>query len=63
MTPKEQFNDLTKTKALTAREYFQILRLAIYHHSGELLDSSVDIAHYPKNSIIYKTAVGIAEAL
>lgn len=58
-----KFNTITKDKAMTAREYFYILRLAIYHIDHKQLDTSVEVAQYPKNAQIYECACRIAEAL
>ena len=58
-----KFNTITKDKAMTAREYFYILRLAIYHIDHKQLDTSVEVAQYPKTPQIYECACRIAEAL
>jgi len=60
---EEKFNELAKDKAITAREYFYILRLAIYHIDRKQLDSFVEVGHYAKTPQIYKCACRIAEAL
>lgn len=53
------YDELTKEYATSAREYFMILRLAIYHIDGEYLETSADIAQYEKTEEIYKQAVKI----
>lgn len=58
-----KFNTITKDKAMTAREYFYILRLAIYHIDHKQLDTSVEVAQYAKTPSIYECACRIAEAL
>lgn len=58
-----KFNNITTDKAMTAREYFWVLRLAILHIDRKQLETSVEVAKYPKNAQIYECACRIAEAL
>lgn len=58
-----KFNELSKDKAMTAREYFWTLRLAILRVDHKQLDTSVEVAQYPKTPQIYECACRIAEAL
>lgn len=60
---EERYNELSKDKAMTAREYFWTLRLAILRVDRKQLDTSVEVAQYPKTPEIYKVACRIAEAL
>lgn len=60
---EEKYNELSKDKAMTAREYFWTLRLAILRVDRKQLDTSVEVAKYPKTPEIYKCACRIAEAL
>ena len=60
---KQQYNDIIEKKQLPAREYLQILRLAIYHHTHKLLDSSIEIENYPMNSAIWNTAIKLAKEI
>ena len=60
---EKQYNDLSMECNITAREYFMILRLAIYHIDGEYIETSVDIARYEKTEEIYKQAIKIMSAL
>lgn len=60
---EEKYNELSKDKAMTAREYFWTLRLAILRVDRKQLDTSVEVAKYPKNAQIYECACRIAEAL
>lgn len=60
---EEKFNELSTDKAMTAREYFWTLRLAILRIDRKQLDTSVEVAKYPKTPEIYKCACRIAEAL
>lgn len=53
----------TTDKAMSAREYFWVLKLAIYHIDRKQLDTSVEVAQYPKTPEIYKCACRIAQAL
>lgn len=58
-----KYNELSKDKAMTAREYFWTLRLAILRVDRKQLDTSVEVAQYPKTPEIYRVACRIAEAL
>lgn len=60
---EEKYNELSKDKAMTAREYFWTLRLAILRVDRKQLETSVEVAQYPKTPEIYKVACRIAEAL
>lgn len=60
---EEKYNELSKDKAMTAREYFWTLRLAILRIDRKQLDTSVEVAQYPKTPEIYKCACRIAKAL
>lgn len=64
MKKEEQiFNDLTCEYCTSAREYFMILRLAIYHISGDYLEKSYDITQYKMTDEIYKLAIRILKTL
>ncbi|MBR2252966.1 MAG: hypothetical protein IJ895_00885 [Prevotella sp.] len=58
-----KYNELTADKAMSAREYFWTLRLAILRVDRKQLETSVEVAQYPKTPEIYKVACRIAEAL
>lgn len=60
---EEKYDMLATEYAISAREYFMILRLAIYHIDGENLESSYEITQYPKTNEIYKCGVDILNAL
>lgn len=57
------FNDATKVLCLSAREYFMVLRLAIYHTDGKYMDTSSEVAQYNKSDDVYKCAIRILQAL
>lgn len=57
------YDDITKDKAMTAREYFWTLRLAILRIDRKQLDTSVEVVRYPKTAEIYECACRIARAL
>lgn len=57
------YNDLTMELAISAREYFMVLRLAIYHIDRRYLKTSVEIAEYEKNDQIYRCAIEILKGL
>lgn len=59
----ERWEQITKDKCLTARQYFQILRLAIERIDHKFLDSSYEVAVYAKSEEVYRQAVKIAKAL
>lgn len=60
---EEKYNELSKEKAMSAREYFWTLRLAILRVDRKQLETSVEVAQYPKTPEIYKCACRIAKAL
>ena len=60
---EEKYNELSKDKAMTAREYFWTLRLAILRVDRKQLNTSVEVAQYPKNAQIYECACRIAKVL
>ena len=53
-TEEQIFNDLTCEYCTSAREYFMILRLAIYHITGNSLEKSHEIAQYEKTDEVYR---------
>lgn len=57
------FNDATRVLGTSAREYFMVLRLAIYHTDGEYIDTSSEIAQYNKSDDVYRCAIRILQAL
>ena len=60
---EKQYNDLTGEYNVSARKYFMVLRLAIYHIDGKNLESSYEVTQYPKTNEIYKCGVDILNAL
>ena len=60
---EQKFNDLTTEYSITAREYFYILRLAIYHVDKVATDKSIDIARYKKSPEVYRCACNILNAM
>lgn len=58
-----KYNKIASDKDMTAREYFWTLRLAILHIDHKQLETSVEVAQYPKTGQIYECACRIAEAL
>lgn len=60
---EQEYSKLTEKYAISARKYFWVLRLAIYHVDGKQLESSYEIAQYPKSKEVYKVACRILEAL
>ena len=60
---EQKYNELAIDKAISAREYFWVLKLAILHIDRKQLDTSVEVARYPKTNEIYKCACRIVKAL
>lgn len=60
---EKEFNDLTCEYRTTAREYFYILRLAIYHIDGVATDKSIDVVKHNKSPEVYACAVKILKAM
>ena len=60
---EQQYNDLTMRYAISAREYFMILRLAIYHIDGVNKETAYEIAQYSKSNEVYRCACEILKAL
>lgn len=64
MRTKEQiFDDLTREYCTSVREYFMILRLAIYHITGNFLEKSHEIAQFEKTDEIYVMAIRLLKTL
>lgn len=59
----ERWEQVAKDKKLTARQYFQILRLAIERIDHNFVQSSYEVAVYAKSDEVYRQAVKIAKAL
>lgn len=60
---EHKYKELTEEKAMTAREYLWTLRLAILRVDRKELETSIEVAQYPKTSEIYECACRIARAL
>lgn len=62
-TLEQKFDDLTRECCTSVREYFMVLRLAIYHITGDYLKKSHEIAQYNKSDEVYRTAIRILRVL
>ena len=62
-TLEQKFDDLTREYCTSVREYFMVLRLAIYHITGNYLKKSYEIAQYSKSDEVYRTAIRILRVL
>lgn len=62
-TLEQKFDNLTREYCTSAREYFMVLRLAIYHITGDYLEKSHEIAQYNKSDEVYRTAIRILRVL
>ena len=63
---KDMYNELSKELAVSAREYFMVLRLAIYHINGYFAETSVDVMQALQgdgHSEIYKKGCDILRVL
>lgn len=60
---EQKFNDLTTEYSVSAREYFYVLRLAIYHVDGVVTEKSIDVARYEKSDEVYRVAINILNAM
>ena len=60
---EQKFNDLTTEYSVSAREYFYVLRLAIYHVDGVATDKSIDVARHKESDEVYKVAINILNAM
>ena len=60
---KEAFDKLATEKSISARKYFMILRLAIYHIDFKYLETAVEIAQYEKSNKVWRQAIKILAAL
>lgn len=61
--PQEKFERLTREDNISVRKYFMVLRLAIYHITGDYLKKSHEIAQYDKSDEVYRTAIRILRVL
>lgn len=62
-TARGKFERLAEEYSISAREYFMVLRLAIYHTTGKNLESSYEITQYPITDGIYRTAIKVLRTL
>ena len=60
---EKKFNDLTERYCISARKYFYVLRLAIYHTDGVATDKSIDVARYAKSPQVYECGCKILNAM
>lgn len=62
-TMEQKFEDIVREDNVSVRKYFMVLRLAIYHITGNYLEKSHEIAQYDKGDEIYRTAIHILRVL
>ena len=58
-----EWEKLAGEYAISAREYFYILRLALYHVDGLKTDNSYEVAQAYKSAEVYACACNIIKAL
>lgn len=59
----DKYDILATEYSISAREYFEILRLAILHVDGAREDTSYKVATYEKSEEVYKCAIKILNLL
>lgn len=59
----KRYDELAEKYSISAREYFMVLRLAIYHIDGEYLETSYKIAQYKTSNEVYKCACELLTTL
>jgi hypothetical protein len=62
-TTEQRFEDIVREDNISVRKYFMVLRLAIYHITGDYLEKSHEIAQYNKSDEVYRTAIRILRVL
>ena len=60
---EKKYDDLSSEYAISAKMYFQVLRLAIAKVDNKWLEASVDIARYAKSAEVYRVACNILNAM
>ena len=60
---EQTFDDLTQEYCISVREYFYVLRLAIYHVDKVVTDKSIDVARYAKSPQVYECGCKILNAM
>lgn len=60
---EKEYSKLAEKYAISARKYFYILRLAIYHVDGKEVGGSYEITQYPKRAEVYAVACRLLKAL
>lgn len=60
---EKAWNGLTEYYPISAREYFYILRLALYHVDGVKTDNSFEVAQATKSPEVYKCAIKILKVM
>lgn len=59
----DKYDILTTEYSISAREYFEILRLAILHVDGVWEDTSYKVVKHEKSDEVYKCAIRILKLL
>lgn len=59
----DRYDILTTEYSISAREYFEILRLAILHVNGAWEDTSYKVMKHEKSDEVYKCAIEILNVL
>ncbi|MBQ3474474.1 hypothetical protein IJH24_03585 [Candidatus Saccharibacteria bacterium] len=60
---QDRYDQLAEVLNITAREYFKVLQLAIYHETHHNIESSFGVAQYVKTPKIWAKACDILNAL
>ena len=59
----DKYDMLTTEYSISAREYFEVLRLAILHVDGVWEDTSYKVVKHEKSDEVYKCAIKILNLL
>ena len=61
--PEALYTELSNKYSLSAKKYFAVLKLAIYHIDGEYFDSSFDVMQHEKSKEVWALACDIIQTL
>ena len=63
MKQQKLFNKLQEDYAISAREYFEVLKLALYHVSGVVAKTSTEVVQADMTDEVWECACDILNAL
>ena len=59
----EEYNKISEKYKLSAREYFEILKLSLFHYYGVFYNTSSEVVKADKDKKVWKCACRIADAI